>query len=115
MAGSYENRLQAFLISLPVATLVVVILGLFTGSEVFSWRLLYTRRIAWKAHYTEAFRCCIREALCCMGRYRYLYISKPLLYPLTGIIFCYPVLGLADGLENTGSSVDMYTVSTCIC
>ncbi|KAG0572163.1 hypothetical protein KC19_VG073500 [Ceratodon purpureus] len=70
--GNNDNRFQALLIILPVTSLVVVILGLFTGSEVFSWHLLYTRRIAWKAHYTEAFRCFIREALCCLGRYRYL-------------------------------------------
>ncbi|KAG0595205.1 hypothetical protein M758_UG149000 [Ceratodon purpureus] len=70
--GNNDNHTQALLIILPVTSLVVVILGLITGSEVFSWHLLYTRGIAWKAHYTEAFRCFIREALCCMGRYRYL-------------------------------------------
>jgi hypothetical protein len=70
--GSIEKWLQILLTILPVASLAVVVLGWFTGSEVMSWRSLYTSSDAWKAHYSEAFRSYIRQALCCMGRYHYL-------------------------------------------
>lgn len=82
MAGSIEKRLEILLMILPVAGLAVVVLGWFLGSEVMSWRALYTSNDAWKAHYSEAFRSYIRQALCCMGRYRYLYVNIPSFHPL---------------------------------
>lgn len=75
MAGRVGKRLQICFVILPVASLAVVVLGWCTGSEVLSWRSLYTSNDAWKAHYSEAFRSYIRQALCCMGRYHYLYVS----------------------------------------
>lgn len=45
----------------------------FTGSDVLGWRSFYaTQDNAWKAHYREVFDHGIREALCCLGRFKYL-------------------------------------------
>lgn len=82
MAGNSDQRLQNLLSVLPLANVVVIIFSWFTGSDVISWCSLYKTNDAWRAHYNEAFRCRIREALFCLGRRRYLYVSHPLFFPL---------------------------------
>lgn len=72
MAGNSDQRLQNLLSVLPLANVVVIIFSWFTGSDVISWCSLYKTNDAWRAHYNEAFRCRIREALFCLGRRRYL-------------------------------------------
>jgi hypothetical protein len=52
---------------------VVIIVQCFTGSDILRWRSFYaTHDMAWKAHYREVFDHGIREALCCLGRAKYL-------------------------------------------
>ncbi|KAK1319527.1 Disease resistance protein [Acorus calamus] len=49
----------------------------FTGSDILRWRSFYaTHDTAWKAHYREIFDHGIREALCCMGRVKYLSVLE---------------------------------------
>ncbi|XP_020261472.1 uncharacterized protein LOC109837578 isoform X1 [Asparagus officinalis] len=56
---------------------VVVIIQCITGSDVLRWRSFYaTHDSAWKAHYREVFDHGIREALCCMGRVKYLSVLE---------------------------------------
>ena len=51
----------------------VALVQCFTGSDVLRWRSFYaTQDNAWKAHYREVFDRGIREALCCLGRFKYL-------------------------------------------
>ncbi|KAF6170058.1 hypothetical protein GIB67_042863 [Kingdonia uniflora] len=67
-------------ISLVVFILVlwfVVIVQCVTGSDVLRWRSFYaTHDNAWKAHYSEVFDHGIREALCCLGRVKYLSVLE---------------------------------------
>lgn len=52
----------------------------FAGAEVLRWRSFYaTEDNAWKAHYREVFDHGIREALCCLGRVKYLQASLHML------------------------------------
>ncbi|TVU15468.1 hypothetical protein EJB05_38990, partial [Eragrostis curvula] len=56
---------------------VVVIVQCFTGSDILRWRSFYaTHDMAWKAHYREVFDHGIREALCCLGRAKYLTVLE---------------------------------------
>ncbi|KAL6838280.1 hypothetical protein ACP4OV_031908, partial [Aristida adscensionis] len=49
----------------------------FTGSDILRWRSFYaTHDMAWKAHYREVFDHGIREALCCLGRAKYLTVLE---------------------------------------
>nr|XP_016508025.1 PREDICTED: uncharacterized protein LOC107825659 [Nicotiana tabacum] len=49
----------------------------FAGAEVLRWRSFYaTEDNAWKAHYREVFDHGIREALCCLGRVKYLTVLE---------------------------------------
>ncbi|BBG93528.1 lipase class 3 family protein, partial [Prunus dulcis] len=49
----------------------------FTGTDILKWRSFYaTQDDAWKAHYREVFDHGIREALCCMGRVKYLSVLE---------------------------------------
>lgn len=61
---------------LAVFVLMVCFVALFqcfAGSDVLRWRSFYaTEDSAWKAHYREVFDVGIREALCCLGRAKYL-------------------------------------------
>uniref|UniRef100_A0A2P2Q7S9 Uncharacterized protein LOC105107673 isoform X1 n=1 Tax=Rhizophora mucronata TaxID=61149 RepID=A0A2P2Q7S9_RHIMU len=51
----------------------VPLVQIFSGSEVLRWRSFYAAQDdAWRAHYEEVFDHGIREALCCLGRVRYL-------------------------------------------
>ncbi|KAJ7957348.1 Sn1-specific diacylglycerol lipase beta [Quillaja saponaria] len=55
----------------------VAVIQCFAGSDVLRWRSFYeTLDHAWKAHYREVFDNGIREALCCMGRVKYLGVSE---------------------------------------
>ncbi|WOL02425.1 hypothetical protein Cni_G11144 [Canna indica] len=56
---------------------LVVIIQFFTGSDILRWRSFYsTHDTAWKAHYREVFDHRIREALCCLGRVKYLSVLE---------------------------------------
>ncbi|KAD7117223.1 hypothetical protein E3N88_04491 [Mikania micrantha] len=47
------------------------------GSDVLRWRSFYTNENkAWKHHYREVFDHGIREALCCLGRAKYLNVME---------------------------------------
>ncbi|XP_048500532.1 uncharacterized protein LOC104893624 isoform X4 [Beta vulgaris subsp. vulgaris] len=51
----------------------VAMLQCFASSDVLRWRSFYDMQdSAWKAHYQEVFDHGIREALCCLGRVKYL-------------------------------------------
>ncbi|KNA18371.1 hypothetical protein SOVF_071440 [Spinacia oleracea] len=51
----------------------VAMLQCFASSDVLRWRSFYDMQdTAWKAHYQEVFDHGIREALCCLGRVKYL-------------------------------------------
>lgn len=64
-----KNTLIIFILS----AVFVAIVQCFTGSDVLRWRSFYsTEDNAWKTHYREVFDHGIREALCCMGRIKYL-------------------------------------------
>lgn len=55
----------------------LVIMQCFMGSDVLRWRSFYaTHDDAWKAHYREVFDHGIREALCCLGRLKYMSTSE---------------------------------------
>ncbi|XP_038884280.1 diacylglycerol lipase-beta isoform X3 [Benincasa hispida] len=55
----------------------VALVQCFTGMDVLRWRSFYsTQDHAWKAHYSEIFDHGIREALCCLGRSKYLSITE---------------------------------------
>ncbi|CAM6029646.1 unnamed protein product [Sphagnum balticum] len=73
-----EFGLQTFLACLPVAAWVVAFAQCCVGSDVMAWRSLYHNQDeAWRAHYREMFDYGIREAMCCLGRRRYLsYLDK---------------------------------------
>lgn len=65
------------MISFLVLLCLVVVIQCFTGSDVLRWRSFYaTHDNAWKAHYREVFDHSIREALCCMGRVKYLSVLE---------------------------------------
>ncbi|XP_020111945.1 sn1-specific diacylglycerol lipase beta isoform X1 [Ananas comosus] len=68
---------QTILASFLVLVWVVVIMQCFTGSDILKWRSFYaTHDTAWKAHYREVFDHAIREALCCLGRAKYLTVLE---------------------------------------
>lgn len=49
----------------------------FAGADVLRWRSFYaTEDKAWRAHYREVFDHGIREALCCLGRVKYLTVLE---------------------------------------
>ncbi|KAM7461559.1 hypothetical protein LguiA_029680 [Lonicera macranthoides] len=55
----------------------VALLQCLTGPDVLRWRSFYsTQDNAWKAHYSEVFDHGIREALCCLGRIKYLTVLE---------------------------------------
>ncbi|XP_076905914.1 uncharacterized protein LOC143561826 [Bidens hawaiensis] len=55
---------------------VVTMIQCFSGSDVLRWRSFYTNENkAWKHHYREVFDHGIREALCCLGRGKYLTVT----------------------------------------
>ncbi|XP_073008012.1 uncharacterized protein [Typha latifolia] len=68
---------QILVIIFLVLVWLVVIIQSFTGSDILRWRSFYaTHDSAWKAHYREVFDHGIREALCCLGRVKYLTVLE---------------------------------------
>lgn len=62
------------MICFAIVAWLVVIIQCFTGTDVLRWRSFYaTHDTAWRAHYLEVFDHGIREALCCLGRVKYMY------------------------------------------
>ncbi|CAI9279230.1 unnamed protein product [Lactuca saligna] len=65
--------LHSMLVLFIIMVCFVTLLQCFSGSDVLRWRSFYTNENkAWKHHYHEIFDHGIREALCCMGRIKYL-------------------------------------------
>lgn len=68
---------QQLLIFFLITVCMAALLQCLTGSDVLKWRSFYaTQDDAWKAHYREVFDNGIREALCCMGRVKYLQVLQ---------------------------------------
>lgn len=64
---------QNILVLLIIMVIFVATTQCFTGYDVLRWRSFYAREDnAWKAHYMEVFDHGIREAMCCLGRSKYL-------------------------------------------
>lgn len=61
------------LVAFMIMVCFVAVLQCFASSDVLRWRSFYDKQdTAWKAHYQEVFDHGIREALCCLGRVKYL-------------------------------------------
>ncbi|XP_068665380.1 uncharacterized protein [Aristolochia californica] len=74
--GSKGWKRSSIFLFLFLAWLLAV-LQCFTGTDVLRWRSFYaTHDSAWKAHYHEVFDHGIREALCCMGRIKYMSVLE---------------------------------------
>ncbi|KAK9289163.1 hypothetical protein L1049_017637 [Liquidambar formosana] len=68
---------QHLLVFFIIMVCFVALVQCFTGSDVLRWRSFYTMQDnAWKAHYQEVFDHGIREALCCLGRVKYLSVLE---------------------------------------
>lgn len=71
-SGRWKLRL---LVLFMILVCFVALVQCFTGTDVLKWRSFYaTQDNAWKAHYQEVFDHGIREALCCLGRVKYLSV-----------------------------------------
>ncbi|XP_020700108.1 uncharacterized protein LOC110112280 [Dendrobium catenatum] len=73
-----EDTGKKFLMATFLALVwLVVVIQCITGSDVLRWRSFYaTQDSAWKVHYSEVFDHGIREALCCLGRVKYLSVLE---------------------------------------
>ncbi|KAL9264080.1 Diacylglycerol lipase-beta-like protein [Drosera capensis] len=68
-----ERSKKDMLLPFMIITWFVALLQCFFGPDVLRWRSFYaTHDHVWKAHYQEVFDHGIREALCCLGRAKYL-------------------------------------------
>ncbi|KAG0496572.1 hypothetical protein HPP92_001263 [Vanilla planifolia] len=68
---------KLLMVSFLVLLWLMAIIQCLTGSDVLRWRSFYmTSDKAWKAHYSEVFDHGIREALCCLGRVKYLSVLE---------------------------------------
>ncbi|XP_042456804.1 uncharacterized protein LOC122041243 isoform X3 [Zingiber officinale] len=68
---------KILVVSFLLLAWLVVIIQLFMGADILRWRSFYsTHDTAWKAHYSEVFDHGIREALCCLGRAKYLSVLE---------------------------------------
>ncbi|XP_015887067.3 uncharacterized protein LOC107422170 isoform X2 [Ziziphus jujuba] len=68
---------QHLLVLFTTMVCSVALLQCCTGPHVLRWRSYYaTKDDAWKAHYSEVFDHGIREALCCLGRVKYLSVLE---------------------------------------
>ncbi|GAB4834160.1 hypothetical protein Ancab_032424 [Ancistrocladus abbreviatus] len=73
IGSSSERWKKNLLASFFITMCFVAVLQCFTSPDVLRWRSFYaTHDNAWKAHYEEVFDHGIREALCCLGRAKYL-------------------------------------------
>ncbi|KAG5231942.1 hypothetical protein OIU78_015081 [Salix suchowensis] len=75
---SNDNKWKTkLLISFVIAVFTIPVIHIFVGPAVLRWRSFYqTQDDVWKAHYQEVFDHGIREALCCLGRVKYMRVSK---------------------------------------
>ncbi|ONI29108.1 hypothetical protein PRUPE_1G181900 [Prunus persica] len=70
----WKKHLMGFFV---ITVCFAALLQCFTGTDILKWRSFYaTQDDAWKAHYREVFDHGIREALCCMGRVKYLSVLE---------------------------------------
>ncbi|KAL9242500.1 hypothetical protein vseg_016492 [Gypsophila vaccaria] len=74
--GSLSNNKwwnqHLFIIFLMLVSFIAIF-QCFSSSDVLRWRSFYdVQDNAWKAHYQEVFDHGIREALCCLGRFKYM-------------------------------------------
>nr|XP_023928217.1 sn1-specific diacylglycerol lipase beta isoform X4 [Quercus suber]XP_023928218.1 sn1-specific diacylglycerol lipase beta isoform X4 [Quercus suber]XP_023928219.1 sn1-specific diacylglycerol lipase beta isoform X4 [Quercus suber] len=68
---------QKLLVFFMIMVCFVGLVQCFTGPDILKWRSFYaTQDNAWKAHYREVFDNGMREALCCLGRRKYLSMSE---------------------------------------
>ncbi|KAH7521425.1 hypothetical protein FEM48_Zijuj07G0031800 [Ziziphus jujuba var. spinosa] len=68
---------QHLLVLFTTMVCTVALLQCCTGPHVLRWRSYYATKVdAWKAHYSEVFDHRIREALCCLGRVKYLSVLE---------------------------------------
>lgn len=66
---------QKLLVLFMITISFVALVQCFSGSDVLKWRSFYeTHDNAWKQHYREVFDHGLRETLCFLGRYRYMYV-----------------------------------------
>ncbi|XP_034903371.1 uncharacterized protein [Populus alba] len=76
-ASNGDKWKTKLLISFVIAVCTIPLIHIFVGPAVLRWRSFYqTQDDAWKAHYQEVFDHGIREALCCLGRVKYMRVSK---------------------------------------
>lgn len=69
-SSSWGQKLMVFFM---IMVCFVGLVQCFTGPDILKWRSFYaTQDNAWKAHYREVFDNGMREALCCLGRGKYL-------------------------------------------
>ncbi|KAL8104299.1 hypothetical protein AgCh_028501 [Apium graveolens] len=75
---SNDSKWQKDLLVLfMIVVCLIVVLQCVAGSDVLRWRSFYTTEDhAWKTHYQEVFDYGLREALCCMGRAKYLSVLE---------------------------------------
>ncbi|GJS54723.1 Sn1-specific diacylglycerol lipase beta [Tanacetum coccineum] len=67
--------LHSIVVVFIIMACLVTAVQCFSGSDVLRWRSFYSNENkAWKRHYREVFDHGIREALCCLGRVKYLTV-----------------------------------------
>lgn len=92
----------------------VVAVQCLAGSDVLRWRSFYTTEdYAWKAHYHEVFDHSLREALCCMGRAKYLYNSflKKLHYSISVVYEVHYAFFLESPCRTVLEEDEVYSVA----
>ncbi|KAK1379270.1 Sn1-specific diacylglycerol lipase beta [Heracleum sosnowskyi] len=71
------TRAAMFITVLQLIGAIYLVFRCLAGSDVLRWRSFYTtQHHAWKTHYQEVFDYGLREALCCMGRAKYLTVLE---------------------------------------
>jgi hypothetical protein len=71
--GQTGHWQKTVLVILNVFSWVATVVQCCVGSNMMAWHSLYNvHKEAWRAHYREVFNHGIREALCCLGKSRYL-------------------------------------------
>ncbi|CAN6483272.1 unnamed protein product [Victoria cruziana] len=72
-----NRRTKVLMLALLMLVWLLVSIQFCIGSDVLRWRSFYaTHDSAWRAHYSEVFDHGIREALCCLGRIKYLSVLE---------------------------------------
>jgi hypothetical protein len=71
--GQTGHWQKTVLVILNVFSWAATVVQCCVGSNMMAWHSLYDMHDeAWRAHYREVFNHGIREALCCLGKSRYL-------------------------------------------